>query len=166
MGGRDSRDWDEAALRRLAKAWHDELTLAQMAERFGCHISTITKKLAKLRKAGVLPPSAPVHSGPGARRRGQPSAAPSPVGKCIRAIGGGFLGGWRGVSIVKRQWTYDCGSSEQCVYEHTDEAVTIFVPRAPGPSRICDGADDCGGDCETVPVHVRANSLGITPTKG
>ena len=72
------------------------------------------------------------------------------------SVGGGLLGGWRGASIVKRQWTYGCGGSEQCVYEHTDEAVTVFVPRAPGPSRICDGADDCGGDCETVPVHVQA----------
>ena len=53
----NSRDCDEAALRRRAKAWHDELMLAQMAERFGCHISTIAKKLARLRKAGVLPPS-------------------------------------------------------------------------------------------------------------
>ena len=59
----NSRDCDEAALRRRAKAWHDELMLAQMAERFGCHISTIAKKLARLRKAGVLPPSTPVHSG-------------------------------------------------------------------------------------------------------
>jgi hypothetical protein len=89
----------------------------------------------------------------GASRR-RPCPLPSPVCRCIRRRWSPWR--WRGASIVKRQWTYGCGGSEQCVYEHTDEAVTVFVPRAPGPSRICDGADDCGGDCETVPVHVQA----------
>jgi len=41
--------WDEAAIRRLAAARADGLTMQQLAMRFNCSPATIERKLAELR---------------------------------------------------------------------------------------------------------------------